>query len=92
MKTKKAPLRTCIACSKKCAKEELVRFVRTPQGELELDLSSRAAGRGAYVCKNEECFDFAFKRNVFERRLKTRLDADKKLQLKAEFRASLGAQ
>lgn len=49
MKTRKIPLRSCVITKEKLPKQELFRFVRTPEGEVILDLSGKANGRGAYV-------------------------------------------
>ena len=53
------PQRTCIACRTKRSKRELIRIVRTPTGEIRLDPSGRAAGRGAYICTDEACWPTA---------------------------------
>ena len=55
MKNKKIPMRTCIGCREMKPKLELMRVVKTPEGEVSLDLTGRKNGRGAYVCKNKEC-------------------------------------
>lgn len=55
MKTKKIPLRKCIVCQGMFPKKELIRVVRTPQEEILIDVTGRAAGRGTYVCKQETC-------------------------------------
>jgi len=52
---KNKPVRTCIACRKESDKGELLRIVRTPEGEYVVDPTGKRNGRGAYVCKNEEC-------------------------------------
>lgn len=49
------PLRTCVACGKKTEKEALVRLVAPPGGGVEVDLSGKRPGRGAYVCRNGGC-------------------------------------
>lgn len=49
------PIRTCIACRKEFEKNQLVRIVRTPEGEYMVDYSGRANGRGAYICGDKEC-------------------------------------
>ena len=55
-KEKKIPLRTCIACRETKEKKELVRVVRTSEGEIFADFTGKSNGRGAYLCKSEECF------------------------------------
>lgn len=69
MKQKKVPLRKCSGCSQMKPKKELVRVVRSPQGEVSLDLDGRKAGRGAYVCPNTDCLNKARKAKRFERSL-----------------------
>ena len=54
MKTKKVPLRMCTGCGEMFDKRTLVRVVKSPEGEVSLDLTGKKAGRGAYVCKNAE--------------------------------------
>ena len=54
-KERKLPLRKCSGCGEMKAKTELVRVVRSPEGELSMDLTGRKAGRGAYVCRNIDC-------------------------------------
>ena len=71
---KHVPLRTCIVCRKARDKSELVRVVRTPSGEVVLDETGKAAGRGAYVCKDGECMQTALKKRTFNRAFKTQLD------------------
>ncbi len=67
MQQKKIPLRQCGGCGEMKPKRELVRVVRSPQGEISLDLTGRKNGRGSYICKNVECFEKAIKRKSFER-------------------------
>ena len=49
------PLRTCVACGKKTEKKGLVRLVAPPGGGVELDVSGKAPGRGAYICSEGDC-------------------------------------
>ena len=70
-KQKKIPMRMCSGCREMKPKRELVRVVRSPQGEVSLDLTSKAPGRGAYVCHSIECFRKARKAHAFERALST---------------------
>lgn len=55
MKQKKIPLRKCNGCGEQKEKRELVRIVKNANGEISLDLTGKAAGRGAYICPNAEC-------------------------------------
>ena len=68
------PLRSCIVCRKARDKSELVRVVRTPDGNVVLDATGKAAGRGAYVCADGECMRTAVKKRAFNRAFKTQLD------------------
>ena len=54
-KSKNVPMRTCIACREMKPKKEMLRVVRNADGEIFLDLTGKAAGRGAYACGAEEC-------------------------------------
>jgi len=71
VKTKKIPLRRCVGCNEMKPKKELVRVVRTPEGEVCLDLTGKKSGRGVYVCKNINCLEAAQKAKRFERSLST---------------------
>ncbi|MBQ9106672.1 MAG: YlxR family protein [Clostridia bacterium] len=55
MKPRKIPLRCCTGCGEMKPKKELVRVVRSPEGEISLDLTGKKPGRGAYVCPDAEC-------------------------------------
>ena len=70
MKPKKTPLRMCVGCQEMKNKKELLRVVRTPEGQVVLDPTGKKSGRGAYVCSNEPCFAKAFKEKRLERALK----------------------
>ena len=67
MKAKKIPLRMCTGCAEMFDKRTLVRVVKSPEGEVSLDLTGKKPGRGAYVCKNPECLKKARKKKAFER-------------------------
>lgn len=56
-KKKKIPMRMCIGCNEMKPKKELVRVVHSKTGEFSVDLTGKAAGRGAYICKKAECFE-----------------------------------
>ena len=57
MQQKKVPMRKCIGCMNSKPKRELLRIVRTPDGELKVDTTGKLNGRGAYLCKDTACFD-----------------------------------
>ena len=54
-KEKKLPIRKCTGCGEHFPKNTLVRVLRTPEGDIVLDLTGKKSGRGAYVCKNLDC-------------------------------------
>ena len=61
MKQKKIPLRCCIGCGEMKPKQELVRVVRSAEGEISLDPIGKKSGRGAYLCRDAECLKKAKK-------------------------------
>ena len=61
MKQKKIPMRKCNGCGEQKPKKELVRIVKSPEGEVSLDLTGKASGRGAYICNNADCLQKARK-------------------------------
>ena len=67
MGTGKIPMRMCTGCGEMKPKRELVRVVKSPQGEISLDLTGKKPGRGAYVCKNVTCLRAARKARRLER-------------------------
>ncbi len=69
MKTKKIPLRRCVGCMEMFDKRELVRIVKSPEGEISLDLTGKKSGRGAYICKNANCLKAAQKKRALDRSL-----------------------
>lgn len=71
---KKIPTRLCIGCQEQHPKKELVRIVRSPEGDFSVDLTGKKAGRGAYICNNKECFDKAVKEHRFDRSFKCTVD------------------
>ena len=67
MKQKKIPLRRCNGCNEMKPKKELVRVVKSPEGEISIDRTGRSPGRGAYVCPNPECLKKAKKSRRLEK-------------------------
>ena len=55
MPQRKIPMRQCLGCNEHKPKIELIRILRTPEGEITLDLTGKKSGRGAYICKNPAC-------------------------------------
>ncbi len=67
MPQRKVPLRKCLGCNEMKPKKELVRVVKNAEGEVSLDLTGRKNGRGAYVCRDSQCFAKARKSKRFEK-------------------------
>lgn len=68
--TKKFPQRQCIGCGEMKNKKEMIRILKTPEGEFTLDATGRKNGRGAYICPSMECFKKAVKSKGLERSFK----------------------
>ena len=71
MKVKKIPMRTGVVTKEKLEKRELLRIVRTPEGEILADLTGKLNGRGAYIKADLETFEKAYKTKVLERHLES---------------------
>ncbi len=70
MSTKKFPQRQCIGCGEMKNKKEMIRILKTPEGEFTLDSTGRKNGRGAYLCPSAECLKKAVKSRGLERSFK----------------------
>ena len=66
---KKIPQRQCMGCRERKAKRELIRVVRTPEGDVKLDFSGKMNGRGAYICPQSECLKKAIRSKALDRSL-----------------------
>lgn len=76
MVNKKKPARTCMACNCQKEKQDLLRIVKSKDGLVELDLSGKKNGRGAYICKSEECLNKVIKSKRLERILDAEITTD----------------
>ena len=65
-RVRKTPIRKCTGCGEHFPKNELIRVLRTPEGEITLDLLGKKSGRGAYLCKSASCFKKARKSRRIE--------------------------
>ena len=74
MKQRKTPQRTCRGCMAVKGKRELIRVVRIPDGTVEVDLTGKKAGRGAYICPDKSCLEKAIKTNRLEMDLEVQVD------------------
>lgn len=82
------PQRTCVACRTVRAKRELVRIVRSPAGELSVDLRGKAAGRGAYCDPDAGCLERGLRDGAIARALEVTIDETTALRLRAEMQAA----
>ncbi len=87
---KHVPLRTCVACRRTLAKRDLIRIVRTPEGTIEIDLKGKRAGRGAYVCHQQDCWDAALKQGVLGRALKASITSEQIAGLRIQLESVVG--
>ncbi len=83
--TRKIPLRKCVGCGEMKPKKELIRVLRTEDGEFVLDISGKKNGRGAYICNSKECFGKAVKSKGLERSFKQAIPAEVYERLEKEM-------
>jgi len=79
---KHVPQRTCLGCRQVKDKRELIRVVRTPEGEIEVDVTGKKAGRGAYLCPKRECWEAGLKGNRLDYVLRTAVSRESREQLR----------
>ena len=82
---KKIPMRPCLGCREMKPKRELLRVVRSPEGEVSLDTRGKKPGRGAYVCPNADCLKKAVKTRALSRALETEIPDEVMQRLAAEL-------
>lgn len=82
---KKIPLRMCVGCREMKPKKELLRIVRTPEGEIALDPGGKKSGRGAYVCRQESCLMRAIKQKQLDRALESPVGPEVTEQLRQKI-------
>ncbi|GCE06222.1 RNase P modulator RnpM [Dictyobacter aurantiacus] len=85
---KHLPLRTCIACRENKPKRELLRVVRTPEGQVLIDATGKKSGRGAYLCARLSCWQKAFKEHRLEQVFETAISAEDRAALE-DYMATL---
>ncbi len=76
MKIRKIPMRTCVVTNEKYPKAQLLRIVKTPEGEVKPDITGKANGRGAYIKKDIDVLNKAIKTKVLERHLECQITDD----------------
>lgn len=84
-KVKKIPLRQCIACRQAKQKVEMLRIVRSPEDKIFLDFSSKANGRGAYICDNPDCIAKLKKSRLLDRVFACKVDESVYLAIEEEY-------
>jgi predicted RNA-binding protein YlxR (DUF448 family) len=89
MTVRKTPLRTCVACRREADKRDLVRFVRSADGEVHVDVRGKAPGRGASVCADASCFESAVARGRLAPALRASLNEEDVERLRHEFEEAL---
>ncbi len=84
---RKQPERACIGCGEMKEKKQLIRVVKTPEGEFALDVTGRKNGRGAYLCSNPTCLAKAIKTKALDRSFKMSVPIEVYDQLGEEMRS-----
>lgn len=88
LRTKKVPQRTCIACKQVLPKKELIRIVKS-DGDVSVDLTHRANGRGAYICHNLDCLNVIMKKNSLSVALGNGVTENQKEQIQKQVKKLL---
>lgn len=83
--SKKVPLRQCVGCGEMKSKKEMMRVIKTAEGDIVLDVTGKKNGRGAYLCKREECLKMAMKNKGLERSFKMSIDKSVYESLQKEY-------
>ena len=86
-KVKKVPQRQCVGCRVMKEKRELLRVVKSPEGEISLDFTGKKSGRGAYVCHDVACLQRARKSRALERAFETAISTEIYESLEKEMAA-----
>ena len=81
----------CVACREMRAKKDLMRIVRTAEGELKLDLTGKLSGRGAYLCRDAACMNKAIKTRALERALEAPMNDALKTAIASEIGYDAGS-
>lgn len=76
MAIKKIPMRKCLGCMEQKPKKELVRIVKSADGDISLDLTGKKNGRGAYICPEVSCLEKAKKAKRLERAFECAIPAE----------------
>ena len=82
MKQKKIPMRMCVACREGRPKREMIRIVKNKEGEVLVDVTGKAPGRGAYICPTLDCLERAHKTKALSRALDCQITEPMMAELK----------
>ncbi len=82
---KNIPLRKCLGCDEMLGKKGMLRVVKTKEGEISIDETGKKNGRGAYICRDMECFNMAQKKHSLERSLKCSISEEIYEKLRQEI-------
>lgn len=83
--TRKVPMRQCIGCGEMKVKKDMMRVIKTKEGDILLDVTGKKNGRGAYLCFSQECFEKARANKGLSRSLKTNIPDEIYHKLKEEI-------
>ena len=84
---KKIPQRQCMGCRERKEKREMIRVVRSPEGNVSLDFGGKLNGRGAYLCPNTECLKRAIRSKALDRSLEVTIPEEVYARLEKEMEA-----
>ncbi|NCA66930.1 MAG: YlxR family protein [Clostridia bacterium] len=88
MKEKKAPERMCIACKGMFPKRELIRIVRTAEGQYFVDKTGKTMGRGCYICDNPQCIAKCIKAKLLNKAYKTEIGSEVYIKLNDDYNSA----
>ena len=91
MQTRHVPMRMCNGCGEMKPKKELIRVVKSKEGDISLDLTGKKAGRGAYICHNPECLQKARKARRLEKAFSAKIPNEIYDEMEQQLKASLVA-
>ncbi len=92
MKTKKIPLRQCLGCGEMKPKRELIRVVKSAEGDVSIDLRGKKSGRGAYICHSIECLEAARKARKFEKAFSMKIEDEIYDAMLAELKGDIESE
>lgn len=82
---KKIPQRMCLGCQERKNKKELIRIVRSPEGDISIDTTGKKNGRGAYICPDKACLEAVIKSKRLEKSLETEISEEVYNKLREQF-------